>query len=175
MKYTHYNPNTGERGNLTRFSTYNLTKDKFEQATGLLVKDFTCKTYRYMVDVTYNITLHTGEKFIFDNCVGSGTGSVFHSESGKVYTASPKLPQCSPDERRLFRVYISMLPDNGSVKVTPFFDEHAATEILTEISLGQGAFFKDDHGQLTVIPNHNISKAVLIESPYGGRGESFDE
>lgn len=166
MKYTHYLPATGERGTVTEFSIYNLTQEAFEKITGRLVKKFDKQTYKYVGGATYAITLHTGEKFFFDNDIGSPRGYIFHSEHGGLTQVSADLPVCAEDPDKLTRVSIKVT--EGYDVLTPFESYHRSAVIIEDIAAGRGATYTDDRDQLTAIPHHNIQKATIITAPYGG-------
>lgn len=166
MKYTHYLPATGERGTVTEFSIYNLTQEEFEKITGRLVKKFDKQTYKYVGGATYAITLHTGEKFFFDNDIGSSRGYIFHSEHGGLTQVSADLPVCAEDPNKTTRVAIKVT--EGSDVLTPFAASLDSAPIIKDIAAGRGATYTDDRGQLTVIPYHNIQKATIITAPHGG-------
>lgn len=163
MHYTHYLPATGERGTLVHIPRPALrSQTQFEKAIGKAIQSLSNTNVSYLARTKVTLMDGTVLRF-YDDGVPS---AVFVGENGTFTEGYAELPRCSTDPDKTTRVSIKLI--NGQTVLTPFMIEHDTYAIINDIASGLGATFFDSGDQLTVIPCHNIQKAHIITSPYGG-------
>lgn len=168
MKYTHYTstPYGPIRGNYIDLPSEALQSARsFEKATGLAVSRFTQTSTGNGLRGKVYVTLEDGSVLTFDTFLVPTPSRIFHTEDGmyRSVRSGDDIARCSDHPSKRYRVVFD------ANTCTTFITYKEASDILRNVTEGQGVVFTNNrNGLQTALPHHSIKRAILTEAPFGG-------
>lgn len=181
MKYTHYLPASGVRGNVIHIPSKALdSQQAFERELGEKVVSFTRTnvpdlryTYTSVSKIKVEVKFSDASEHTFEvGPSGLSFARVFLSEHGLYHAinTNTKMGKCAPTEDARCQVYVYTSTDKNPV-ISAFMGTDEAFRIIDRIEEGRGVCVQDTEqpvNEFTTIPYRVINRATYVRAPFGG-------